>query len=360
MNERVGIILTPWWNSRDFHPHQRRLRQWIDTFESCGLFTVIIGLGEKKFRKSYSSGELLIERHPRLLSNQTPMLGPKTLRNSYLSRVLAELVQNTINSYNPRIILFTNPYLISIVGDKYPKDRTIVDVMDVIVRESCNFREKSVFSGLLTDRNIAVLSEREYSLLENHDLNTKRTHVVEPALRQITELYSTERSYVSLWGRASRVGMREICWFARNVSRLMLARGLLLPIIVVGGISQGLRSTSSFLVAGPQTDLRSTLHRGICILPPPISISGMSFRILDALEALSPIVAHPSVLRGYSLEPMKMYLPANTSNEFVDAIEWLHNNPGPANTIAQNAEGYARSRLQGTKHAQNLVMEVVS
>jgi hypothetical protein len=81
-------------------------------------------------------------------------------------------------------------------------------------------------------------------------------------------------------------------------------------------------------------DIEQIYKTNDCFLVPYFLGSGMQSKVFEPLLAGKLLICDPRVLSGYSFKPYEHFIPAQSPNDFLNAILWIKNNGLKANQIS--------------------------
>jgi polysaccharide biosynthesis protein PslH len=95
-------------------------------------------------------------------------------------------------------------------------------------------------------------------------------------------------------------------------------------------------------VVGPVADVRPWLNESSCVVVPSENASGIQNKVLDAMACGRPVVCSASALKGLRVEPGLQFLHANSSDEWVNSITTVFNDPNLASELGIAASAWVQ------------------
>ncbi len=358
MPVKKAIILTPFWDSRQYHPHVRRLYQWQQQLEKLGFETCTVSLSSHNTPIRWVSGGIITGFHPRFVGYQKKLLLPKSNEITFeirerLSQVVLELLEHqTIH-----LMIALHPLIADLTDGRLPLEKTVIDVMDI----PCTSK---VYPNFLCER----LRGRWISVLSIYDKNTlaslcpeiREIFVIPPLIQKMCNPEHRAIPTIVLLGRSSTTAFQEVMDAVNKYIPHLQARELPIGTLVCGEVSRSLSFSKSIFPLGTLSDLKKVLSGNICFLPPPQNFTGVSYRVLDAVEAGAFLIAGNRAARGYGLKPEKHYLFAETGEQIVNAIFNILNKPKEATQRVRHAQETLFSLSEhGCQNIRSLVCQKI-
>lgn len=328
-----ALVVAPFWDEARHHPHRRRVVQWCAALARTGYQVVLAALGSEFAQRDWAHGRILTAVHPRLCGPERRILLSKGKRWDGLIRAqLEDLLRGVFEAGPVHIAVACHPIVASALNAYLPRASTIVDLLDSPAAESLS--HESVLEG----RWAATLGEAEAAFIRDHRIAVAGWMEVPPVMRSPRRARSVRPTSITLLGAAHPASFAEVL----DVLGVYLPRAVRdrygLTVTVCGEVARGLASVPGVRIEAPAWDLRPYLQNTVCVLPPSVSRTGRSYRILDAVESGAFLLASPSAARGYGLVPGEHYHAFTTPAQAEFSLQNLLEDPAIAAEMSHAAQ----------------------
>ena len=352
------IIVTPYWDDNEHHPHRRRISWWISFFAEMNYQVLVLGLGPQEIRRDQGRVNWCIHSHPHTSNGKKSQLHVDVDFD-----VLTRLYHLVSTEHLPQtaIVLYCLPKVAGLLDRMFDRRYSIVDIHDVPQPSSDNSKDSlnkiHEFRSSLDGRHAITLSKQENQRLRETTKNTLSTLVCPPMVSVPVENNKVP-SFISFWGRKCSDTAQGAKWIYDELFTGVSTLGLRLNFVGEGSTLWG-TSNSRVTCTGSVDDLAYELANGICLLPGLKTHFGLSFRVLDAVESGAPMIGQPLIFEGHGLQDTLHYYSANNSREYLQRIEEIlsTNNYGRDRTVA--AYNFLRDRAsKGREDVCNLLQSM--
>lgn len=342
------LILTSWLQGASFHPHRRRLEQWLELLAGQHFEITICGLGCDKSITKQAGITRYQDIHPRLSpTSASNRILPKTeFRRVETERRLARLIGKAAireGSFDCTIVIGTA--FAGALGPNAHSWSTIVDVHDApyAIDGNANRSLQGFLDIAYRGCSLTVLGDQEKERVLAAGVRASSVKVLYPAISGKFSPISTPEHRVSIWGReSSRLADRTLRFvhsFAGDLKSLQPPMDL----EISGELARSFEDNDSVRAHPPCEKLFPTLIGTIGLILGRLN-SGVSYRILDAVEAGIPVICHPSVGASHGLDPGVHYEPIFSDDDAFAAVRTLQAFPARSRGYATRMREHMRRR----------------
>jgi glycosyltransferase involved in cell wall biosynthesis len=224
------------------------------------------------------------------------------------------------------------------------EDRTIED--EVFFKR---LKDKEI-SMLKRFNHIVVLTEHDKAILDKELPASVQVHASPAIVRQSEDrAFSTCANELVFVGNASHYpNLDGMTWFCQEVLPELRKHGKNFKIYVTGQWSKKIQKqlfklASELEFVGFVPDLNQFLNGKISICPIRIG-SGMRMKVLESVQAMSPIVITQKGIEGQDFNTHQECMIADSAKDFADAIVKLSEDLTLQESISKNAKEKIKSR----------------
>lgn len=302
-----GIIITPTWNPSTYHPHARRINQWIDVFKRNKLYPIIFSLNgnSSHLHIKKESFDLILGEHP-IFKNGIQIKPQKISDIKIIVERIKGLVQkNSDLVKKAKLILVCHPMLLTCIHEN--ECRKIIDFPDAPQSEAeikrWGFVSKNDFFSLLINYEITLLHTNEEYYLKSQGINNNKIYIVSPTISSYNPpSLKTAPTNICIHGRGSSQALKLFFNLFNTIKTDSFFSGNGLTTTVCGELSNLIPKNLPVKNKGRIKNLKKQLHNSLCPVISKDVPTGISTRVLDIVESGGYLVASTKSAIGY---PMK-------------------------------------------------------
>jgi glycosyltransferase involved in cell wall biosynthesis len=189
---------------------------------------------------------------------------------------------------------------------------------------------------------VAVLSEKDRTLLAENGISSRKLHVVSPYYTDYRNIrYDPRSSTILFFGAMDRAeNYQSIIWFIRNVFVLLPSE---YSLVIAGNkphFTLAEFASSRIKITGFVPDITPFFQNSFCMVAPLLLGAGIKIKILEAMSAGLPVLTNAIGIEGIPAKDGVHYLHCETPDEYIETFNRIHEKKIDLVTISNNAKSH--------------------